>query len=200
MQLQFFVTFFNFANFSEAGLKRFAAVLEQKDGDVVSITATNKVKKLDGKPTKRATLFFSDQQKAEIVIGGNGDIVTLKINGKPTPTGSPKTLIDFARPISKVLKSGFAAFDKSLKRRLARIKVDTPQKKPASRTNKARIDEAETLLKQATADLQKLRVSSTEQLEALSANVKKETELNVALDAEKKRNKTLKSTLAALTK
>ncbi|QUM78719.1 hypothetical protein HWV00_20830 (plasmid) [Moritella sp. 24] len=191
---------FEFDNFSTAGLKKFAAQLAQKDAAVASITATNRATKKDGLPTKRATFFFDNQQKAEITIGEKGDIITLKVNGKPQPTGSPANLASFAKHIAGVLTAAQPAFDKSLKRRLDKIKVDTPQKKPASRTNKVRIEEAKSLLAQAKKNLSQLRVTSNEQLEMLRTGKEKETQLQSEFSAEKTRNKELKATLAALTK
>lgn len=191
---------FEFDNYSETGLKKFASLLNRKDCAVASITATNRVTRKDGLLTKKAVLFFDNQQKAEIVIGDAGDIVLLKINGKPQPSGLPKSLAEFARHIATLLKRGQAAFDKALKRRTAKIKVDTPKKKVAARTNKARIEESETLLKEAQSALAEVRIKEKEITESASRTAVTQNKLLDEYGAAQKRNKELKAQLNKLKK
>ena len=185
---------FEYDNFSEAGLKKFVALLARQGADVASVTGTNRPTKKDGIMTKRTAMFFTNQQKAEIVIGDAGDIVSLKINGKMQPVGLPKNLADFAKQISVLLDKGQAAFDKALKRRTDKIKVDKPKTKVAARTNKARITEAEAQLAEAKISLSELRVKENGINEAVndaSVTLKKANDeyeaavtLNKALRAE----------------
>ncbi|MFT7373453.1 MAG: hypothetical protein ACI9T9_002153 [Oleiphilaceae bacterium] len=191
---------FEFDNFSEAGLKKFSKLLERKDSQVASITATNRAARKDGLQTKRATLFFVNQQKIEILIGDAGDIVTLKINGKIQPSGSPSSLADFANHIAKLLKNGQLKFDKALRRKTDKIKVDTPKAKVASRTNKVRIEEAEALLQEAKDTLAELRVTANVSNEALTTSTTAQDKLVIDYDTEMARNRSLKQQLNELRK
>lgn len=163
---------FNFENFSEAGLIRtFSKELAKNDAPSASITATNKSMKKDGVLTKKAKIYFESQQTAEIVIGEKGDIITLKINGKVQPTGLPKNLTDFAKHISQLCSRGQQQFDNSLKKRLARIKTDVANKKPANRSNAKRIEEAEKELEEVS--------------RALATTKSKENKINDEWDSQK---------------
>lgn len=190
---------FNFANFSEAGLKAFADSLAKFDSKVASITATNKTQKKDGLKTKKAKFFFDNQQTAEVTIGEQGDISILKINSKVQPTGQPKHLSDLAKHISQLLTSGQAAFDKSLKRRLERIKTGSADKKPASRTNKARLAESETELQNAQRELSNIN----EKLSSLNQQVESTSQERLTLESQfsqvQELNKSLKAEFKQLT-
>jgi len=191
---------FEFANFSETGLKKFAKQLENKGCPVASITATNKITKRDGIKTKRAVLFFENAQKTEIVIGESGDIVSIKINGTMQPIGLPKNLRSFAVNVTNLIKSGQAKFDKTLQRRLKKIKVDAPASKPASRTNAKRIEEAQANFDSATSNLSGLRVELNEINESISTSESKEKTLTNSFNIELERNKALKKQLSDLAK
>ena len=185
---------FNFENFSEAGLIRtFSKELAKNDAPSASITATNKSMKKDGVLTKKAKIYFENQQTAEIVIGEKGDIITLKINGKVQPTGLPKNLTDFAKHISQLCSRGQQQFDNSLKKRLARIKTDVANKKPANRSNVKRIEEAEKELEEANRALSTTKTKAQKiDTELLNLQAKAQ-DLNNQLSNEDSRNKELKS-------
>lgn len=191
---------FEFANFSEAGLKKFSKQLENKGCPVASITATNKITKRDGIRTKRAVLFLENAQKTEVVIGEKGDIISMKINGTIQPIGLPKNLLSFAAHVAKLIKSGQAKFDKALQRRLKKIKVDAPASKPASRTNAKRIEEAQAIFNSATSNLSALRVELNEINESISTSESKAKTLTSEFNAELERNKALKKQLNDLAK
>lgn len=184
---------FSFANFSEAGLKTFSNNLAKFNCKVVSITAANKAQTKDGLKTKKAKFFFDNQQTAEITIGEQGDISILKINSKVQPTGQPKRLSDLAQHISKLLTSGQAAFDKSLKRRLERIKTGTADKKPASRTNKARLAESEAELQNAQNELSQIN----DQLSSLTQQVESTSQERLDLESQLSQAQKLSRSLKA---
>ena len=180
-------------DFSEAGLKSFASSLAKKECPVASITATNKALKKDGVSTKKAKLFFENQQAIEIMIGEKGDIISLKINGKPQPTGQPTKTADFVNHIASLLKSGQSKFDQALKKRLSRIKTNSADKKPANRTNIKRIEESEGELKAAQKELERIKTEATRIDTELSEKAKSEAELKSELESEMQRTKTLRS-------
>ncbi|MGF1905256.1 hypothetical protein [Aliivibrio salmonicida] len=187
-------------NFSEAGLKSFSRALEQNGCPVASITATNKALRKDGVITKKAVFYFENQQVVEVVVGTQGDIITLKINGKIQPTGLPKKTSEFANHIGKLLKSGQKKFDASLKKRLARIKTNTADKKPASRTNVKRIEEAQGELEEATKALSLTRIKANKINEEWSQKQNELLAIQEKVDDEKKRQTELRKTFKSLTK
>lgn len=139
---------FNFDNVNERGLATFLRALSGHDAPVMDIVATNRATKKDGQRIKRVQLFFENQQQVDIFIGDAGDVAQLKINGKPTPFKASSER-EFAQAIAQLLERGQASFDKSLAKKLKKIKVEMPQKKPASRSMKTRIAEADKLIEKA---------------------------------------------------
>lgn len=139
---------FDYENFNEKGLGKLKGQLKSSGVEVAEISATNRAINKDGQRIKRAQIFFINAQQADIFISDAGDVSQLKINGKPTPYKAD-TEAAFAKEIAQLLDRGQKAFDKSLAKKLKRIKVENPQKKPASRTLKARIDEAGRLIGEA---------------------------------------------------
>jgi hypothetical protein len=192
-------TVFEYDNYSEKGLKKFMRLLENKGEAVASVVATNSATKKDGLKVKRATFFFSNQQKVEIIIGDAGDVVTLKVNGSPQPQQADG-LNSFATNLVQLLKSGQDAFDKALKRRTDKIKIDKPKKAVASRTNKKRIAEAEAELEKAQAGLSDLRVLKETVNEDILGSKKEINLLMGDYETALTRNKTLKAELAQLLK
>jgi len=188
---------FDFDNFSEQGLKAFVRALKQRDQKVVTLNASNRKTKKDGLFTKKAVLFFDNSQRAEIVIGDLGDIVSLKLNGKATPFGQPKTDKEFAKNLASLLKRGQEAFDQSLAKKLKAVKVDTAIK-PAARTNKAKLAQVNDAFEEANANL---RIAMNN-LERANADLNESNQLleqkEQSLVNEKDLSKTLRSEITRL--
>lgn len=184
---------FKAGNFNEQGLKVFCNQLAKLDCPVADVGASNKPRKKDGRITKSAKLYFDNQQVVEVVIGEDGDIITLRVNNKAQPTGEPKRLSDFAKHIADLLKKGQKAFDASLAKRLARIKTKSADKKPAAKSMKVRLEESQGELDKAQAAFNEIMASRDNEQASLDLSKSEHNELLGALKKAQAENKTLRS-------
>jgi len=156
---------FEYDNFSERGLSKFLRMIATAGAGVASVTASNRKIKKDGLYTKKATFFFEGGQRAEVVIGDAGDVVSLKINGKATPFKG-KSQKDFAKSIVALVDRGQAAFDKSLAKKLKNVKA-TSSVRLAATPIKKKIEEATKELVDAEENQQKAQA----ELDAINARI-----------------------------
>lgn len=147
---------FDFENFNEKGLTKFKAALKRAGAEVTGITATNRPVKKDGILTKSASLFFLNGQKSTLIIGGQGDVVSMKVNGKAYPVDT-KDIKSLANSLQNIFELGQQSFDKSLAKKLAKANDDAPNDKPANRPQADRIKEIDELIAEAMADLEKAK-------------------------------------------
>lgn len=193
---------FDFDNFNDKGLNKFAGQLKQRGVPVDSITATNRVTRKDGIKTKKAVFFHENLQRSEVVISDHGDIVTLKINGKPQPTGEPKTLSKFAKHIATLLGKSQAAFDKALEKKEAKIKIDPEagNKKAGSRSTAARTAAVKSELEKAieiNLALKSKKSGLVTELQTVSDSIVK---TGIEVQSKRGTNRDLRDQLAALQK
>lgn len=184
---------FKAGNFNEQGLKAFCSQLAKLDCAVADVSASNKPRKKDGRITKSAKLYFDNQQVIEIVIGEDGDIITLKVNNKAQPAGEPKRLSDFAKHISGLLKKGQNAFDASLAKRLTRIKTKTADKKPAAKSMKIRLEESQEEQDKAQAAFNEIMQIRDSEQSSLDQSKSEHNELLGALKTAQSENKALRA-------
>lgn len=151
----------DFDNVNEKGLQALSKAFTQKGDEVTAVSATNRAKRVDGLPVKTADLFFLNGQKAQIRIGEQGDIISVKLNSKVIPF-SAKSESDFVSSLSDSMKRNQPAFNKSLVKKAAKLDGGTAQKRPASRSQATRIKEIDDLIAEAEKNLQEAKARLAE--------------------------------------
>ncbi len=167
---------FDFANFTEQGLRKVAREFEKndapviKDGNEYSITATNKISRIQGMPTKSATLHFEDGQSVTLTINNEGSVFRVKLNNKTIPVFYVSSFSKSIAEISDKLKANSKKFAQAVKRKAARAH-DADQKIPKHRSGNsipARLKAATAELENARAELAEVQQQAQEQQEKAS--------------------------------
>lgn len=160
----------DFDNVNEKGLKALSKSFEKEGDEVTGISATNRAQKVDGLQVKTAELFFLNGQKAQVRIGDQGDIISVKLNGKVIPF-SAKNEKDFVLSLVDSMKRNQKAFNKSLAKKAAKLDGGTAQRQPANRNQAARIKEIDELIAEAKKQLEEAKAKLSE-LEATRADLR----------------------------
>ena len=136
----------DFDNLTQAGLKDLTAAFKRSGAKVADVVASNRPKRKDGISQKKAQLFFENGQIVTVMVSDLGDITQVKLNSIILPSTGYSSVADLASNVTKAMKANQAKFDKALARKAAAAIRDVSSVKPASRTTKARIKEAEQAL------------------------------------------------------
>ncbi|WP_413113361.1 hypothetical protein [Thaumasiovibrio sp. DFM-14] len=175
----------DFDNVTPRGLSKLTSALGRTGHKVADVEASNRRIRRDSLFVKRAILTIDGGQRAELVIGDQGDIFQVRINGKAHPIPESKNVSTFARNLGKALDRTLPAFEKSQARKMKKPKA-TARTRPASRTLKARAQEAQDRLgtlrdgrDQLAAQLAKSEAALTEVTTELNQKTVRKNEINL---------------------
>lgn len=170
---------FDFDNFTEQGLRKVALEFAKNDTPVIqgddggyTITATNKIKRTQGMPTKSAQFHFEDGQSATLVVNNEGSVFQVKLNTKIIPITNVGSFTKSIKEISNKVKANSKTFSKALARKAVKAHAadigtgETPKR--VGNSIPARLKAAKAALETARDDLAEAQSQAQEQQEKAS--------------------------------
>lgn len=162
----------NYDNVSEKGLKKLTTALDTNKQPVAEVIASNTATKVNGAMLKKAVLILDGGQTVTLLVGPGGDITQTKLNSTVIPVDT-STLANYAKDLAKQVDANQLKFEKAMARKAAAAIKDTSDVKPAAKSMKQRIAEAQSALDTANSNLdaEKSRLSQA-QTNAATSNSK----------------------------
>ncbi len=176
---------FNYEKLNERGLKPLVTALKRAGSPVREVVAKNRKRKVNGMDQKQAILLLENGQKITIQVGTAGDLIQVKLNATIIPITNGTKYSAIAKELSKAASIGQVKFDKSIARKLAKVKIDTGTKSGDTPVS--------TVLKETRETLGEVLAQNKQ----LKVDIQKAVDTNVTLKTGYKENKKNHNNLAA---
>lgn len=110
--------------------------------EVAEVVSSNRVVRKDGMKQKTAQFIFINGQSVTVTVSETGDITQTKLNTAVIPVNSMRTVDAYAKEVGQKMDANQSKFDKALARKAAAAIKDASKVKPASKTIKQQLIEA----------------------------------------------------------
>lgn len=130
-------------------------VLKDADGNPKA-EANNRQRRIQGQPTKQATLYFTDGQALTLMVSPDGVVYQWKLNNKPLPVRDIHDLAKAVKEVAAKVKSNSDAFTAKLAKQVDKAHRDDVgggAKKAVNRSIPARLKATKLQIEEAEAKL-----------------------------------------------
>ncbi|HDS1207885.1 TPA: hypothetical protein QDZ84_002912 [Shewanella algae] len=110
--------------------------------EVAEVVSSNRAGRKDGMKQKTAQFIFINGQSVTITVSETGDVTQTKLNTVVIPVNAMRTVDAYAKEVCQKMEANQPKFDKALARKAAAAIKDASKVKPASKTLKQQLVEA----------------------------------------------------------